>query len=355
MPNGFIFQLSGSLLPMKRDSGLKTINLLFFLRFSLRVFAHFLVGCAVLSTVAFAQGRPVNIPLENEWVPAKPKAEPTTAQQDPASLPPPGQGTGTDNQKVPAGDSVVTSIANTIVGAGDQVLITVFGQPDMSAEVTVNDNRQVTLPLIGNMQVGGLTPQAIERQVAQRLKDGEYLHNPAVSVQVRQFRSQVMSVLGEVQRPGRFPISGRMTILDALATAGGLTPRADQSAVLIRKVVGKDGQIQKKETAFRLDQISDLSKNELDIELRNDDVVFVAPQRLFYVFGEVRRPGAYPMEVDLNVMRVLSISGGVTDRGSLRRIRIHRKGANQTTHEISPTLNDLIVTGDVIYVDERLF
>jgi polysaccharide export outer membrane protein len=225
----------------------------------------------------------------------------------------------------------------------------------MSAEVSVNDNEQVTLSLIGTLKVGGLPPAAIEKLIAQRLKDGEYLRNPQVSVQVRQVRSQMISVLGEVVRPGRFPIVGKLTVLEALATAGGLGPRADRTVSLLRKSAGKDGSSERQEIPVRLDQLGDPSRGELDIELRNDDVVFVAPQKMFYVHGEVRRPGAYPMEPDLNVMRVLSISGGVTERGSLRRIRIHRKTNEQRTQEITPDLNTSIVNGDVVYVDERLF
>ncbi len=238
---------------------------------------------------------------------------------------------------------------------GDQIFITVFGQPDMSAEVTVNDNLQVTLPLIGTLKVGGLTPPAIEKLISQRLKEGQYLLNPEVSIQVRQIRSHIMSVLGEVQKPGRFVIAGKMTILDALATAGGLTQRADSAAILIRRSVLKGAQTHRQEITVSMNQILESTKDDMDLELKNDDVVFVAQQKLFYVFGEVRKPGAYPMEPELNVMRVLSISGGVTDRGSMKRIRIHRKDPDQKIREVTPDLGYPVLGGDVIYVDERLF
>ncbi|TXT40140.1 MAG: capsular polysaccharide export protein [Comamonadaceae bacterium] len=225
----------------------------------------------------------------------------------------------------------------------------------MSAEVTVNENQQVTLPLIGTLKVGGLAPPAIEKLIAQRLKDGEYLLNPEVSIQVRQVRSQMMSVLGEVQRPGRFVISAKMSVLDALAMAGGLTPRADQTVILIRNNRDPKGELLRQEISVHLDQLTNAKPSQRDMELMNDDVVFVPLQKSFYVLGEIRKPGAYPMEQDLNVMRALAISGGITDRGSLRRIRIHRKDANQSLQEITPDLKTPIVGGDVIYVDERLF
>ncbi|QDL56655.1 polysaccharide transporter [Rhodoferax aquaticus] len=248
-------------------------------------------------------------------------------------------------------------LSSSTVGAGDQVLITVFGQPDMSAEVTVNDNQQVTLPLIGTLKVGGLVPFAIEKLVAQRLREGEYLRSPEVSVQVRQVRSQMVSVLGEVQRPGRFALSGKLSVWDALATAGGLTPRADRVAVLVRRVAPNASSPSgaRQEIQIALDQIVDLGKLGPDLELQNDDVVFVGVQKQFYVHGEVRRPGAYPMEPGLTLMRALAISGGVTERGSMRRIRVHRTDGEQKTQEFVPDLSSPIVGGDVVYVNERLF
>ena len=288
------------------------------------------IVCLLGWSHAQAQTRPISLPLETQW----------------ANIP-----------QTPAAKEAVSQGAfeRLTVGVGDQIFITVFGQPDMSAEVTVNDNEQVTLPLIGTLKIGGLTPPMIERLVAQRLKDGEYLRNPEVSVQVRQVRSQMISVLGEVQRPGRIPIIGKLTVLDAVATAGGLTPRADNSALLIRRNSAPTGGVQRKEIVVRLDQVMNSSTAELGIELVNEDIVFVPLQKLFYIHGEVRKPGAYPIEPELNLMRVLSISGGVTERGSLRRIRIFRKDADQKIQEFTPDLNSPVVSGDVIYVDERLF
>jgi len=294
------------------------------------------VSEAQTQTVIVPVGRTLKLPLDSQWV------ADTPAVPQPGVLPP------------PVDDGIAGKVS---VGAGDQIFITVFGQPDMSAEVTVNDNQQVTLPLLGTLKVGGLTPAAIEKLVAQRLRNGEYLRNPEVSIQVRQVRSQMVSVLGEVQRPGRFPLSGKMSVLDALATAGGLTARADHTVTLLRSVAAPDGSSSgaRQEVPIPLDQMLDIATGGPDKELRNDDVVFVGQQKQFYVHGEVRKPGAYPMEPELNLMRVLAISGGVTERGSMRRIRIHRKDASQKMQELTPDLNSPILSGDVVYVDERLF
>lgn len=300
------------------------------------------MGLGALAAQAQAPSSPplrtLKLPMDTQWVTDAPSAPQAATATGPAAT----------------GDEAPN---NVTVGAGDQIFITVFGQPDMSAEVTVNDNQQVTLPLLGTLKVGGLSPAAIEKLVAQRLRDGEYLRSPEVSVQVRQVRSQMVSVLGEVQRPGRFALTGKLSVLDALATAGGLTQRADRTITLIRRMPSADSSKPgvRQEIQIALDQVVDVVTGGADQELRNDDVLFVGQQKQFYVHGEVRKPGAYPMEPELTLMRVLAISGGVTERGSLRRIRIHRKDATQTMQEITPVLNSPILSGDVVYVNERLF
>lgn len=306
------------------------------------------------------QTRALSLPLDMVWKPAA-STLPSTAAAVPWGNAKVGESTdavaaGLPSAAVGATQALPSGSPERLsVGVGDQIFITVFGQPDMSAEVSVNDNEQVTLSLIGTLKVGGLSPQAIEKLIAQRLREGEYLKNPQVSVQVKQVRSQMISVLGEVIRPGRYPILGRLTVLEALATAGGLAPRADRVVSLLRRNLEKGGAGERQEIPIRLDQLADTGRGELDVELRNDDVIFVAQQKMFYVHGEVRKPGAYPMEPDLNVMRVLSISGGVTERGSLRRIRISRKNGDMKNQEFKPELDTSILGGDVVYVDERLF
>jgi polysaccharide export outer membrane protein len=309
-----------------------------------------LIVSGFLLPFAAAQTTNIRLPMESTWIQIGP------SMSQPASM----SITSAVSPEKTKEDAAAVDLANigadrVLVGAGDQIFIAVFGQPDMSAEVTVNDNGQVTLPLIGTIKIGELSPQAIERLVTKRLRDGEYLRNPEVSVQVRQLRSQIFSVLGEVQKPGRFPLQGRLTVLDALATAGGLNTRADRTVFLIRRNLAKGTDTQRQEIAIELDQLVDKSRGDVDLELRNEDVVFVAQQKFFYIHGEVRKPGAYPMEPDLNVMRAISLGGGVTERGSIKRIRIHRQQADKKITEFKPDLVAPLQNGDVIYVDERLF
>jgi len=248
--------------------------------------------------------------------------------------------------------------ADAPLGVGDQIAITVFGQPDLSAEVTVGDSGMIMVPLVGTLGVLNQTAAQLENLVARRLKDGGYLQNPGVSVQVRQLRSQLISVMGEVQRPGRYPIQGRMTVLEALATAGGLTPRADRQVLLLRKTKAPHAnqtQPAREEIRIPLDVSNGTVAGQMDAVLLNEDVILVGVQKQFYVHGEVRRPGAYPMEPGMNVMKAISIGGGITERGSSRRITIHRQKEGQGTKELPAPLTAPVLSDDVIHVDERLF
>jgi len=253
-----------------------------------------------------------------------------------------------------------STVTNTRVGSGDVLRVTVFGQPDLSAEVGVNDKGFLTLPLIGGIDVNGLTTSEISAKVANGLRQGQYLKNPEVSVEVVQLRSQMVSVLGEVSRPGRYPIPGHMSVLELLATAGGLTVQADQTVTLLRRKGDKAGD---KSTTGESDvripillgETSATERTPLDVELNAGDVVYVNKKKLFYIHGEVNRPGSYPMEQDMNVMRAISLGGGMTQRASQRRIYINREMPEKGVQEIKAKLTDPVLPGDVVYVNESLF
>lgn len=248
-----------------------------------------------------------------------------------------------------------STVTNTRVGSGDVLRVTVFGQPDLSAEVGVNDKGVLTLPLIGGVDVTGLTTSEISARVADALRKGQYLRNPEVSVEVVQLRSQMVSVLGEVSRPGRYPIPGHLSVLELLATAGGLTTQADQTVTLLRRKTDNQGAESDVRIPILLGESNATERSALDVELSNGDVVYVNKKKLFYIHGEVNRPGSYPMEQDMNVMRAISLGGGMTQRASQRRIYINREMPDKAVQEIKAKLTDPVLPGDVVYVNESLF
>src|SRR5262245_11570550 len=124
-----------------------------------------------------------------------------------------------------------------IVGPSDVLSITVVDQPQVSGKYIVREDGTFTLPLLGRLQAGGLSVQAVEDDVRDRLAKG-YLKNPQVGVSVDQYRSQQIFVMGEVRQPGSLQFTGSMTIIEALARAGATTDRAGNEAVIVRQAEG---------------------------------------------------------------------------------------------------------------------
>ncbi|MFZ6707677.1 polysaccharide biosynthesis/export family protein [Undibacterium sp. TC9W] len=245
--------------------------------------------------------------------------------------------------------------ASDVIGEGDQLLITVFGQPDLTADVTIGESGVITLPLVGTVEVKGRTATEIAATFAKKLEQGQYIKNPRVSIKVIQQLSRTFSVLGEVLRPGRYPLTGQISILEALSLAGGVSQKAEKSLRILRREPGKPASELQEYASVKLELDATKLAPELAQKIQPNDVLFVPQLKNFYVYGEVRRPGMYPMEDDMNVMRVLSIGGGVTERGSVRRIIIHRKTDSGELREISAGIADRVLPGDVVFINERIF
>ena len=130
-----------------------------------------------------------------------------------------------------AGTPEAASAADYRLGPADNLRVTVFGHPDLSGEFMVSSNGVVSLPLIGDVKAEGLTLSQFQRETEAKLKDG-YLKEPRVSAEVLNFRPYY--ILGEVNRPGEYPYTNQLTVLKAIATAGGFTYRANKREVMIK-------------------------------------------------------------------------------------------------------------------------
>lgn len=238
-----------------------------------------------------------------------------------------------------------------LLGAGDSIRVQVFQNPDLMLETRVAETGSITYPLVGAVQVGGLTVAAAEKAIASALKDGGFVQQPQVNIVVMQIRGNQVSVLGQVNRPGRFPLETFNTrVSDMLAAAGGATPNGDDIAI----VNGiRDGKPFRKEV-----DIADLyigSRPENDIVVAGGDTIYVHRAPVFYIYGETHKPGAYRVERGMTVMQALAQGGGPTTRGNEKRLRLHRKTPAGDIQEITPTLTDPVRPDDVIYVRESLF
>ena len=225
------------------------------------------------------------------------------------------------------------------LGIGDAVRVTVFQQPDLTTEARITERGSIAMPLIGEEKVAGMTPAEAAAKIAGSLKKGKYLKNPQVSIALITLRSQQVSVLGMVARPGRYALDDTSSRLaDVVAAAGGLAPEGSSTVSVMR--------------GSQTHQVSLLGKG---FQLQGGDTIHVERAPVFYIYGEVARAGAYRLEPGLTVMQAISLGGGITPRGSDRRLKLRRSGTDGKLVESDAGLRDVVKANDVIYVKESLF
>ncbi|GGI54042.1 hypothetical protein GCM10011430_12160 [Oxalicibacterium solurbis] len=243
-----------------------------------------------------------------------------------------------------------TATTDVPLGPGDVVKISVFGNNDLSLETRISEAGTITFPLIGEVKVGGMSTGQAEHRIADMLEKGGFIRNPQVSMMVSEMQSQQVSVLGQVNKPGRYPVDGKRSLTDVLALAGGMTPDAGDNIVLMRTRDGKTT----KET-IDLEKMMGSSDPNSNPQMMAGDSLYVERAPHFYIYGEVQKPGSYKLERNMIVLQALSAGGGLSPRGTERGIRIKRRDAKGELHEIEVNHDDLVKAGDIVYVKESLF
>jgi polysaccharide export outer membrane protein len=241
--------------------------------------------------------------------------------------------------------------ATYLLGPGDVLRITVFKNPDLSLDVRVSDTGAIGYPLIGAVPVGGLTLAAAEKKIAKLLQDGGFVVNPQISILLTEGFSDLVSVIGDVNKSGRYSIEAAGGhVSGMLASAGGIAPTGGEVVTISGERNGKP---------FRREvdiaRMSSSGNAGDDIELEGGDTLFVRKAPLFYIYGQVQKPGQYPLESGMTVMQALATGGGVTGKGTQRGIVRHRRDATGKVKEESVNLDDDVQDKDVIYVKESLF
>lgn len=241
--------------------------------------------------------------------------------------------------------------AEYLLGPGDVIRVSVFQSPDLTLETRVSENGSITYPLIGNVPVGGQSLASAEAKIAKLLKDGGFVVQPQVSVLLIQIRGNQVAVLGQVNRPGRYPLETANTRLtDLLSQAGGIA--ATGSDVVVFSGV-RDGKLVRREIDVTEMFLKGSAEN--DLPLKGGDILYVHRSPVFYIYGEVQRPGVFRLEREMTVMQALASGGGLTQKGTQRGLRVHRRGADGKTQILEPGLDELIRANDVVYVKESIF
>lgn len=320
------------------------------------------------------------------------------------------------------------------IGTGDLVRITVYSSPDLTTEARVSAAGTITFPLLGEVKIGDMSPAMAEKKVVDGLEQGGFIKQAQVNLVVLQFQSQFISVLGDVYKPGRFPLDRPSNLSDVLALAGGATPNGSDIVTIVRskegkttkrdydlrelftkgnadynpKVIGddivyvntrevsvlgqvnrpgkysvvggvrsvldflsqaggiasggadkiivitnRDGKIMKHE--IDVDQLYRTADTKANFELASGDSIYVPRTPVFYIYGEVQRPGAFRLERNMTLAQALSTGGGLTGRGTERGVKIKRMDANGKLTIIGAQASDFLQVDDVVYIGESLF
>lgn len=243
---------------------------------------------------------------------APPQPSPAMEHSGPA-VPP----SGSPEHKAPVQNG---SSARLLIGPGDEVEIAVYGAPDLSEHTRVSAGGDISIPLIGYVQIAGLSSTEAEAEIETKLRQNNILNDPQVSVYVKEYSSSGISVAGEVTRPGVYSALGPHRLFDILQTAGGLSERASGLVTISHK-----GNENNPLTVEVTKDPAEMVRS--NVELNPGDTVFAAKAAMVYVLGEVNKPGAYILNSTgaVTVLQVVAAAGGPTHAAAVGGTRMLRK------------------------------
>jgi len=251
----------------------------------------------------------------------------------------------------PSTTAINEGVQEYLIVPGDVLRITVYQNADLTQEARVAEDGTISFPLIGGVAVAGLSVGAVEKRIAQMLRDGKFIVAPHVTVALLQERGNQVTVLGMVGKPGRYPIdSTDDKLTDILAAAGGIAATGADVVVLTGTRNGQPVRIE-----INLQELAASGDPARDVHLKAGDLLFVGRAPSFYIYGEVQKPGSYRIERGMTVMQALATGGGLTPKGTQRGLNIHRRGADGSVKIVEPNLDDPILPDDVLYIKESLF
>src|SRR5712671_117652 len=264
---------------------------------------------------------------------------------DPALVPPVKDAASPEVPRIAASSS-------TRLGAGDLIELSVYGVPDLNTKVRVGNGGDVYLPLIDYVHVADLTVDEAQELIQKRLEDGGFVRNPHVSIFVNESASQAVNMMGEVSRPGAYPVIGDRHLFDLISAAGGLTDKAGRNVTIIHR--------QNPDQKVELHLPSNLAEDtQNNVEITPGDTVIVSRAGIVYVVGDVARPSGFMIEDNsLTVLKALALAGGGTRTASLNSAKILRQtpnGVQQIPVHLKKVLQakatDMaMIKGDVLFV-----
>ena len=244
------------------------------------------------------------------------------------------------------------------IGPRDVLEIVIWDHDDLKRQVHVSQKGEFSFPLIGNVHADGITVAQLEKKIGDELS-GRYIINPQVSITVKEYRSKRVFILGEVETPGEYPLTGQTTLVEVLSLAGGPTGDAGSEVIVIRPKNHRENPVSLEEA--REDEIVNVNLRKLlegdtsqNVFLEPNDTIYIPHEEYFYVFGEVKKPGRYSMEKGTTVLKAITTAGGVNEKAAINKTRIVREQEGRKL-EIPVKMTDPLEPEDIVMVPESFF
>ena len=259
------------------------------------------------------------------------------------------------------------------VGPGDVLEVKVYDDPDLGGLFTVQYDSTISFPLLGDVPIDELTVREIQAKLVELLEK-DFLVDPQVVIRVKEFRSKWVTLVGEVTRPGKYYLQGPKNLLDLLTEAGGFTSRASGEVIISQLTQSSPRIFMTEDNGHESDETVRVlltpersvaeQKEALSLQMHHGDIVTASSTKFFYISGEVKKPGSYPVHAGLTVLKAVSIAGGLTKFGSKGKVEILRQRSDGSTDRIKADLGDIergknpdipLEPEDIIKVGKRVF
>jgi polysaccharide export outer membrane protein len=249
------------------------------------------------------------------------------------------------------------------IGPKDLLDINVIGFADLNRQYRVSEDGKISLPYLGEIEVGDLTKSELEKKLV-GLLEGKYVQDPQVAVTIVEYKSRLVFLIGAVNKSGPQELKGRLTLLKLISQAGGLTPEAGNEIIVMRQLA--DGT--KTSLHISVDDLILRGDPSLDIPLQPDDIISIPPDKFVqvYITGQVKTPGALSVRKSSipTLLRALAQAGGLTDKASKGGVVIKRTDEAGKEMNIRVNVDDILKgkkpdfqlkENDVVIVSEKFF
>ena len=248
-----------------------------------------------------------------------------------------------------------------LLGAEDVIEIIVWGHDDLRRVLPISLEGTLTFPFIGEVRATGKSSQELEKEMAARLGDG-YLVRPQITISVKEYNSQKVFVMGEVNKPGTYPVTKENNLVYLLSQAGGPTKDVGEEVLIIRPNNNPHsrGMTFEEAEAKRVPIITVNLRDALagdpkhNLYIRDGDSIIVSKIPYFFVMGEVKNPGKYNLERGTTVLTGISMGGGLTPKSAPGRTKIVRE-KDRKKIKMKVAMETLVQPGDTIIVPESFF